>query len=80
MILRPESLIILGKRSAVRNVYSKNGPVLLRFCLFCALKSNNQWNAEAELPGGADNTLSNIIASHDAPEDVDENALDLGIS
>lgn len=80
MILRPESLIILGKGSATLALNDKNEHVLFCFGLLRALESNDQWDAEAELLGGADNTLGNVITSHDASKDVDENTLDLGVS
>ena len=66
--------------SRARAVNDKNGHVLLCFCLFCALESNDQWDGEVELFGGANNTLSNVITSHNASKDVDENTLDLGVS
>lgn len=80
MILSPESLIILERVNRAGAVNSENEHVLLRLGFLRALESYNQWDGEAELPGGADDTLSNIITPHNPSKDVDENALDLGVS
>ena len=54
--------------------------ILFGFFLLRALESNDQWDAKAKLLGSADNTFGNVITSHDASKDVDEDTLDLGVS
>src|SRR5579872_6738864 len=44
-----------------------------------AFKTHHQWHLEADFPNGCDHALGNDVALHDAAEDVDQNALHIGI-
>lgn len=52
---------------------------LFGLLLLGALETDNQGNGHRQFLRGLDNTLSNVIATHDAAEDVDEDALDFGV-
>lgn len=43
------------------------------------LQTNDERNVHVELLRGVDDTLSDVVAPHDATEDIDKDALDLGV-
>ncbi len=44
------------------------------------LKPDDDRKRKVELLGGIDDALGDNVALHDAPEDVDEDGLDLGVA
>lgn len=63
----------------VKSLKDTNTSLLLRLWLLRALEADDQGHLERQLLGSIDDTLGNVIAAHDASEDVDEDALDLGV-
>ena len=53
--------------------------LLLRLGLLGALQPDDEGDSEGKLLRSIDDTLSDVIATHDTTEDVDEDTLDLGV-
>ena len=52
---------------------------LLRLSLLRTLQPDDQRNSQGKLLRSVDHTLRDVVTTHDAAEDVDEDALDLGV-
>ncbi len=59
--------------------FQKDINVRLGLSLFGALQPYDERNVHLKLFSGLDDTLSDVVATHDTTEDVDEDALDLGV-
>ena len=53
--------------------------LLLRLGLLGALQPDDEGDSEGKLLRSIDDTLCDVIATHDTTEDVDEDTLDLGV-
>ena len=49
--------------------------IRFRFCLFCTLQTDDERNLHLQLFGSFDDTLRDVVAAHDTPKDVNEDAL-----
>ena len=61
-------------------MFMESSAVLFGLLLLGALESYNEGNVKLEFLGSSDNSLRNIITSHDTTKDIDEDALHFGVS
>lgn len=59
---------------------SLDGNIRFGFGFFRALETHDEGDGHAQLLSSFDDTFRDIVATHDASEDVDENALHIGVS
>lgn len=59
--------------------FRKDMNVRLSLSLFGALQPYDERDVHLELLSSLDDTLSDVVATHDTTEDVDEDTLDLGV-